>query len=213
MSREYFKHVVAVNSETISSFATTAISFFSKRNKTSWHLYGRRGVTRGGTIPRAPNYYGAPNHYGERRITAGAPKSPNNIFFLQYSTFASQRPQIRTWGHQTCFLSRALSNLVTPLHARVSCTCFMVWASSPNWISLLRMWLSKPLQLNPRSATSSLYGRKSCFILPKPFQKLVQIHTNVFIQKHIRQLWWDNAFHNSSFSIEIFTDTFGSWID
>ena len=174
MSREYFKHVVAVNSETISSFATTAISFFSKRNKTSWHLYGRRGVTRGGTIPRAPNYYGAPNHYGERRITAGAPKSPNNIFFLQYSTFASQRPQIRTWGHQTCFLSRALSNLVTPLHARVSCTCFMVWASSPNWISLLRMWLSKLLQLSPRSAASTWWEKLLYTFTSRTISKTVQ---------------------------------------
>jgi len=35
---------------------------------------------------------------------------------------------------------------------------------------------------------SSKYGEKSCFALPKPFQKLVQIHTGVFIQKHIRKL-------------------------
>jgi len=31
------------------------------------------GVTRGATIPRAPN------HYGELRMTAGATKSPNNV--------------------------------------------------------------------------------------------------------------------------------------
>ena len=69
------RRVLVENSETTSSFATAAVSFFSKPNKTSAHLYGRRGVTRGGKgviIPRAPN------HYGERRMTAGAPKSPNN---------------------------------------------------------------------------------------------------------------------------------------
>ena len=88
-----------------------------------------RGVTRGGkggTIPRAPNHYGgakslreAPNHCGRRQMTAGSPKSPNNVTntFLQYSTFASGRPQVRTWERPTCFLPRAPSNLVTPLKA------------------------------------------------------------------------------------------------
>jgi len=33
-------------------------------------------------------------------------------YFLQYSTFASESPQVRTWGRQTCFLPRAPSNLV-----------------------------------------------------------------------------------------------------
>jgi len=36
--------------------------------------------------------------------------------FVQYSAFASERPQVRTWGCQTCFLLQALSNLITPLH-------------------------------------------------------------------------------------------------
>ena len=40
--------------------------------------------------------------------------------------------------------------------------------------------------LTDNPALSSKYGGKSCFILPKPFQKLVQIHTGVFIQKHTR---------------------------
>jgi len=35
-------------------------------------------------------------------------------YFLQCSTFASKRPQLRTWGRHTCFLPRAPSNLVTP---------------------------------------------------------------------------------------------------
>ena len=33
-------------------------------------------------------------------------------YFLQYSTFASERTQVRTWGRQTCFLPRVPSNLV-----------------------------------------------------------------------------------------------------
>jgi len=36
--------------------------------------------------------------------------------FLQRSTFVSERPQVRTWGRQTCFLPQAPSNLVTPLY-------------------------------------------------------------------------------------------------
>ena len=42
-------------------------------------------------------------------------------YFLQYNSFASERPQFRTWGHQTCFLSRAPSNLVTPLQECEKC--------------------------------------------------------------------------------------------
>ena len=34
---------------------------------------------------------------------------------LQYSTFASEGPQVRTWGGQTCFLPRAPHSFVTPL--------------------------------------------------------------------------------------------------
>jgi len=46
----------------------------------------------------------------------GAEKSQKcHKCFLQYSTFASERPQLRRWGHQTCFLPRAPSNLVTSL--------------------------------------------------------------------------------------------------
>jgi len=45
-----------------------------------------------------------------------APKSPNNVASTFFSsTFTSKRRQVRTWGRQTCFLSRVPSNLVTPL--------------------------------------------------------------------------------------------------
>ena len=55
--------------------------------------------------------HGAPNGYG------GTAKSQQcHKYFLQYRTYASKRPQFRIWGCQTCFLLRAPSNLITPLH-------------------------------------------------------------------------------------------------
>jgi len=76
-----------------------------------------RGVTRGAQFPG-------------RRITVrgaewlrGTEKSRQyHKQFLQYSTSASERPQVYTWGRQTCFLPRAPSNLVTPLVAGVVIT-------------------------------------------------------------------------------------------
>jgi len=53
---------------------------------------------------------GAPNH------CKGAEKSHRcHKYFIQGSKFASEGPHVRTWGQQTCFLPRELSNLVTPL--------------------------------------------------------------------------------------------------
>jgi len=79
-----------------------------------------RAVTRGskgGTSPQVPHHYRARNHCGRLRMTThGAEKFQQcHKYFLQYSTFASKRPQVRTWERQTCFLFRAPSNLVTPL--------------------------------------------------------------------------------------------------
>jgi len=73
-------------------------------------LYGALAQRRneggqGGTIPRAPN------HYGNAEWLWGAPKSHNNVTSTFFnSTFASERPQVRTWGCQTCFLPWAPSN-------------------------------------------------------------------------------------------------------
>jgi len=68
-------------------------------------LHNTRDVTRGerGKNSRARNH-------------RGGPKSPNNVIstFFQNSTFASERPQIQTWGRQTCILPHhASSNFVT----------------------------------------------------------------------------------------------------
>jgi len=86
--------------------------------KGNWRHYtnratdqGRNEGGKGVTIPRVPN------HAGGRQMTAGdAEKSQqSHKYFLQYSTFATGRPQVRKWGRQTCFLPRAPSNLVAPL--------------------------------------------------------------------------------------------------
>jgi len=46
----------------------------------------------------------------------GAEKSQQgHKCFLEYSTFASKRAQVRTWKRQTCFLPRAPCDIVTPL--------------------------------------------------------------------------------------------------
>jgi len=84
-------------------------------NKSLWlkqSVSGIRGVTRGSQFP------GPQITAGGLRITAaGAEKSQHyHKYFLQNSTFASKKHQVRTWGHQTCFLPRAPSKLVTPLN-------------------------------------------------------------------------------------------------
>jgi len=71
-----------------------------------------RGVTRGA---KGANF---PGHCitMRARITAGSAERSQqcHIYFLQYSTFDSERPQVSTWGRETCFLSPAY-NLVTPM--------------------------------------------------------------------------------------------------
>ena len=62
------------------------------------------------------NSPGAESPWARRLTARGVEKAQHcHKCFLQYSTFASERPQVRTWGHQTCLLSRAPSNLVTSL--------------------------------------------------------------------------------------------------
>jgi len=68
------------------------------------------GAQRGGqgdTDPPAPNYCG------------GKKSQQCHKHFLENSTFASERPQVRTWGRQMCFLPQAPSNLVTTLHITI----------------------------------------------------------------------------------------------
>jgi len=64
-------------------------------------LHQRRNV---GGIPRA------------MKSLRAEPKRPNNVASTFFnSTLASEKPQVWKWGHQSCFLSWAPSNLVTSL--------------------------------------------------------------------------------------------------
>jgi len=68
-----------------------------------------------------------------RRITAGAKKSQQcHKHLFQNSTFTSERPQVRTWGCQTCFFPQAPSNVDTPLHITIV---------KPKWRNLLQKYL------------------------------------------------------------------------
>jgi len=68
-----------------------------------------RSVTKGDTIPQVLYYYGG------YRMTAGRRKAPkmSQVPPSTKLTFASERLQVRTWGRQVCFLSRAPFNLDT----------------------------------------------------------------------------------------------------
>jgi len=83
----------------------------------------------------------------------GAEKSQQcHKYFLQYSTFTSERPQFRTWGRQTCFLPRAPSNLVTPLLTRSSWNKFVSAIHAPTAFRMvfytLLLFLRSTLLLN-----------------------------------------------------------------
>jgi len=75
---------------------------------------GTGGVARGRA--RGRSYPSAESLWRPQIIAGGAEKSQQcHKYFLQYSTFASERPLVRTWGRQTCFLPVAPFNLATPL--------------------------------------------------------------------------------------------------
>jgi len=77
-------------------------------------IQGRNKRVQGGAIPRAPK-----SVWGRRMTAWGAENFQQcHKYCLQYSKFASIRPQIQMWGRQIWFLPRTPSNLVTPL---VSC--------------------------------------------------------------------------------------------
>ena len=87
------------------------------------HLGFRDTISRGsltGGATRGPK--GA--QFPARGVTMERRKiSTMSQYFLQHSTFASERPQVRTWRCQTCFLLRAPSNLVAPLSLTTTFLC------------------------------------------------------------------------------------------
>jgi len=118
-----------------------------------------RGITRGerGTIPRAPN------HYPGRRKS-----QQYHMCFLQCNTFASERPQFRTWGRQSCFMPRAPSNLAAPrLH----------WQHMPK----TGFWLCKL----PESCASCKFSIAFLFSLLLFLSKLPSTIVNELVKKYI----------------------------
>jgi len=92
------RRVWVENSERMSSFATVTVSFFSKPNKTSWHLYGCRGVTRGAREAQCPG----------RRITTGSAEWV--LGRLKVQTMS----QVLSSIQYICFLKTSNSNMVAP---------------------------------------------------------------------------------------------------
>jgi len=69
-----------------------------------------------------------------RRITAeGAEKSQKRVHLIPKKLGWGIR--LRTWGHQTCFLPQATSNLVTPL-GRLSLIKDIVFVTILKWTEL-----------------------------------------------------------------------------
>ena len=87
---------------------------FSIKTNVAWCPHNR-GVTT--EVQGGRNSPGAESLWGRQITAGGAEKSQQcHKYFLPYSSFASERPQVRTWGgRQTCFLPRAPSDLVTSL--------------------------------------------------------------------------------------------------
>jgi len=87
----------------------------------SEQFFGQRctqGRNEGGSGAQFPGHLitmGAPNHCRGAEMPQQCHK-----YFLQYSEFASERAQVGTGERQTCFLSRAPSNLVIPLDVHSS---------------------------------------------------------------------------------------------
>jgi len=140
----------------------------------SGFLRSDRGVTRGGkgsTIPRAPNHCG-----GRQMTVTGTEKSQQcQMYILQYSKFASERSQVRTWGRQTCFWPRAPSNLGTPLRSDCVEDCFRIQGdlrlnfTAPIWVcrkSVVCAWRDLPVWYQPVPCVS--ISTRSCFPFRSP---------------------------------------------
>jgi len=88
---------------------TTPLSTFSDLPGPSQHSQGPapRGVPRGAR----GGGYRAESMRGAEKFQQCC------MYFLQCSILALERPKVRTWKRQTCFLPRVPSNRVTPLPA------------------------------------------------------------------------------------------------
>ena len=92
-----------------------------------------RGVTRGHDFPGTESLWGGRITAGGRRTAGGAEKSQQrNKYFVQYSTFAFERPQVRTWGRQTCFFAGRHQTSLRPWVYEYICLVFNR-VDSPGW--------------------------------------------------------------------------------
>jgi len=100
-----------------------------------------RGGGKGSIVPQAPNDY------------RGAKKSKQcHKHVLQYSRLHLLPKDIK-FEHGGAKRASCPGRCLTSLRP-LSSTCDKVWVSSPNWGCLFRIWLSKLVQLSPRSAAS-----------------------------------------------------------
>ena len=94
------------------------------------HIQRRNEGGQGTMLRGAESMLGALNDCG------GTEKSQKcHKYFLRYRTFASERPQVRTWGWQICSLPQLPSNLVMSLSCALlqsesrsgKCASFTLW--------------------------------------------------------------------------------------
>ena len=121
---------------------------------------------------------GAPNHCGGRQMTAGVVEKSQQChkYFLQYSTFASERPRFRTWACQTCFLPRAIK----PRYASVCGP--NRWRNLVWWKSQMLWLLLNLLQASWCSSRASHFALTCCTQSDKADAKL-DISKNWLLQK------------------------------
>jgi len=96
-------------------------AFASKDLKGQPHVQGRNaGGARGAQSPGRRIPMGAPNYCDGRGMTAGRRKVPTMSQVLSsIKYFCFRKTSGSNMGRQTCFLPRAPSNLVTPLHTSI----------------------------------------------------------------------------------------------
>ena len=134
---------------------------------------------------------GAPNHCG------GTVKSQKcHKHFLQYNKFASERDQVRTWGCQTCFMSRAPSNLVTPLLLSPVTTYTGTVSSIHNSADTFGKRFYQVVSVNKmqklqKISSKQLYTEFLCLQIPTASQKSVMKQENPV---------WKSLWANAEFS-------------
>jgi len=84
-------------------------------------MKSRNEGRQGDKIPRAPNHYGGTEQCDGRGMTAGPPKSPNNVISTFFNTVHLLSKDLRfEHGDAKIVSHSAPSSLVTPLHMSAS---------------------------------------------------------------------------------------------